>query len=269
VARVSQEFDKRVISLGAGAQSTAMYLMACAGLLTPRPDAAVFADTQDERAETMRWLSRLEEVGNIPIIRATRGRLADEVFRSMRETASGFCPIPTYVYEKGRRESQGRRQCTRSHKLAVINQACRELLGLERGERSKPGRIEVWVGISVDEAHRAKPSRYPLLVNRFPLLYDTPMRRGECLAYTEKVMGDRPGKSSCYYCPYRSDADWIAMKETDRESFDRAVEFERQMRAIDPTQFLHDTCKPLGEVNFEPNRTVDMFGEECSGICGV
>ena len=39
---------KNIISLGAGVQSTTMALMAACGELLPMPDAAVFADTQDE-----------------------------------------------------------------------------------------------------------------------------------------------------------------------------------------------------------------------------
>jgi hypothetical protein len=35
----------RVVSLGAGVQSTTMALMAAHGELTPMPDAAIFADT--------------------------------------------------------------------------------------------------------------------------------------------------------------------------------------------------------------------------------
>jgi len=259
--------ELRVISLGLGRQSVAMYLLAAEGKLEPRPDYAIFADTQDESAKTMSWLSRLEDMGEIPIIVATRGKLSGEVIRSMRDTPSGFCPIPTYVQGESR-EKQGRRQCTRWAKLAVIDREIRQLLNLRPGQRSEPDRAEVWVGISIDEATRAKPSRYPISVNRFPLLYDYPMRRGECAEYVRSRMGDVPPKSSCVYCPFKSDADWIDQKQNDTDSFQRAVEFELELHAIDPTQFLHDSCLPLGEVDFSPDRTLDLFESECEGICG-
>ena len=38
----------RVISLGAGVQSTTMALMAAQGEIGPMPDCAIFADTQGE-----------------------------------------------------------------------------------------------------------------------------------------------------------------------------------------------------------------------------
>jgi len=262
-----RDFDLRVISLGAGVQSSAMYLMACAGEFEHTPDVAIFADTQDERPATYEWLDRLKIVGSIPILRATAGRLSDEVLRSMRETESGFCPLPTYIAGE-RRESQGRRQCTRSHKLAVINREVRRLLGAGPGEHCK-GRAEVWVGISTDEAHRAKPSLYRVISSRWPLLFDVPMRRGECAKYVEGVMGAVPPKSSCVYCPYRSDRDWIALKRDDPESFEVAVAFEKRIRELDPRQYIHDSCRPLDECDFDPDKTLDLFGEECTGVCGV
>ena len=46
----------RVISLGAGVQSTVMALMAEAGDIGPRPDCAVFADTGWEPKEVYEHL---------------------------------------------------------------------------------------------------------------------------------------------------------------------------------------------------------------------
>lgn len=49
----------RVISLGAGVQSTTMALMAAHGEIGPMPDCAIFADTQDEPPEVydhLAWL---------------------------------------------------------------------------------------------------------------------------------------------------------------------------------------------------------------------
>ena len=65
-----------VISLGAGVQSSTMALMAARGLITPMPDAAIFADTQDEPASVYRWLDWLEKQLPFPVNRVTRGRLS-------------------------------------------------------------------------------------------------------------------------------------------------------------------------------------------------
>src|SRR5436305_1172776 len=50
----------RVLSLGAGVQSTTIALMAAHGEITPMPDCAIFADTGAEPAQVydhFRWLT--------------------------------------------------------------------------------------------------------------------------------------------------------------------------------------------------------------------
>ena len=52
--------DLRVVSLGAGVQSTVMLLMAAKHEIVPMPDCAIFADTQFEPTviyEHIKWLT--------------------------------------------------------------------------------------------------------------------------------------------------------------------------------------------------------------------
>ena len=62
----------RVISLGAGVQSSVMSLMAARGELE-MPDAAIFADTQWEPKEVYDHLNWLEEQLPFPVYRVTHG----------------------------------------------------------------------------------------------------------------------------------------------------------------------------------------------------
>lgn len=253
----------RVISLGAGVQSSTMYLLACAGALGEKPQLAIFADTQDEPAWVYDQLTQLESIGSIPIVRATAGKLSDEVIRSIKETPSAFVPIPTYIAGENGQERQGRRQCTRSHKTEVVAREIRRHL-------AKAERAELWIGISIDEAHRAKPSRYPRIDNRWPLLFDRPMRRGDCIEWMMEHGLERPRKSSCVYCPFRSDVDWKELKAFAPTEFERAVLFEKRMRALKPSNFIHNSCRPLDEIDFSIDTSQpDLFGNECEGMCGV
>ena len=260
------DFDLRYISLGAGVQSTAMYLMAVEGELTPMPDFAVFADTQSEPKHVythLKWL--IYTFGHIiPIHTSTEGNLRDRAVRG------GFTPVPFWVERDGR-ESLGRRQCTRQFKLEACKQEVRRELGLSRGERAA-GKysVECWVGISVDEATRAKPSRDSWIENRFPLLYDVPMRRGDCLDWMEGRGHPLPGRSACTFCPFQGHREWVAMRDRDPDSFEDACQVDE---AIGPEQFVHRSLRPLREVIDDPDwdetRQVNMFEEECEGMCGV
>ena len=53
--------NSRVISLGAGVQSSVMALMAAKGELTPMPEAAILTDTQWEPKDVYEHLDWLEK----------------------------------------------------------------------------------------------------------------------------------------------------------------------------------------------------------------
>jgi hypothetical protein len=65
------------------------------------------------------------------------------------------------------------------------------------------------------------------------------------------------------------------MKRDTPAEFGKAVAFDRTirdmtMRGETELAYVHRSCKPLDEVDFEPTRDQgDMFGNECEGMCGV
>ena len=71
-----QDFDLRTISLGAGVQSSAIYRMAVMGEIGPKPDYAIFADTQNEPPWVMETVQSLQKWGDIPIVIASNHQLS-------------------------------------------------------------------------------------------------------------------------------------------------------------------------------------------------
>ena len=263
------DFDLRVLSLGAGKQSSVLYLGAVEGMFgDPAGMIAIFANTMNERSATYAWLDELEQIGGtvIPILRPSAGNLKEDALRSMRESPSRFLPIPAYCVS-GQREGMGRRQCTRSHKLEVIHQEVRRQLGLKRGEVGKGRfRVEVWIGISLDESHRARPSRYPILGYRWPLLIEQPMTRADCIRWLEERGHDKVVPSSCWHCPFKNDRDWMELRANDPAAWEEAVAFDREINV--EGHYLHVSLKPLGEVELSGGRQIEMF-VGCEGMCGV
>jgi hypothetical protein len=162
----------RLLSLGAGIQSTVLALMAASGEL-PGLDGAVFADTGWEPARTYRHLDRLERVladAGIPLHRVSSGNLrADSLDPEHR-----YASVPYFVRNQDGSPGMGRRQCTSEYKLAPIGRKVRELLGATPPDfqRVPKGRIcEQWIGFSIDEIGRVSDrngvsyvrKRYPLL----------------------------------------------------------------------------------------------------------
>lgn len=162
----------RILSLGAGVQSTALLLMSIRGEL-PRIDHAIFADTQAEPPAVYKHLEWLESECNkagIPLHKITVGDLrADAIqFRSESRASRAdgspkrYASIPLFVLNPDKSVGRIRRQCTSEYKINPIESFIkRELLGIAPGKRMpKTHLVEQWLGISSDELRRAKtPSK--------------------------------------------------------------------------------------------------------------
>jgi len=247
----------KVISLGAGVQSSCMALMAAHGEL-PMPDCAIFADTGWEPKAVYEHLDRLEKALPFPVHRVTAGNIREHIIVGTGiRTANTFSDVPWFT-AKG----IGKRQCTTHFKLEPIARKQRELIGPR-------GRVEVWIGISIDEAIRMKPARKPWQINRWPLI-EKRMTRRDCKAWLQAHGWSAP-KSSCIGCPYHSDDQWRELRETeewaDAVEVDRAIRHRRRM-----PQYMHHSQKPLDEVDLSIPADWgqgDLFLNECEGMCGV
>ena len=148
------------------------------------------------------------------------------------------------------------------------------MLGPQRGDKPRPGSVEVWLGISTDEAHRMKPSPNDWQTNRWPLI-EARMSRGDCMQWLTRHGYPVPQRSACTFCPYRSDAEWRTLRNLDPAGFDTAVRLDTALRdqkaalGLGADPYLHRTMKPLGQVDLDRATSQrDLFGEECSGVCG-
>jgi len=268
-----------IISLGAGVQSSTMALMAAHGEITPMPDCAIFADTQAEPKEVYDWLGWLEKQLPFPVYRVTNGSLTDDSLEIRRRIKDGVIYtrslIPAFVIEEKGTGLLGRK-CTADYKIKAMNKKKRELLGLSKGQRnSKFIVVKSWIGISTDEGHRQKPSGEKWSENIFPLINKN-MSRGHCFEWMKKQGYPKPPRSACVYCPFHSDKEWTRIKDDMPNEFNRAVKFEKDLQAASAQDkklrgkpFLHNSCKPLDQVHFDVNKSLDMFGNECEGMCGV
>lgn len=272
--------DLRALSLGAGVQSSTMYRMAVEGAFGVVPDVAIFADTQAEPPWVYEQLEELRRFGGsvIPIRVVTAGSLEKNIYWG-GEGRSGFAQIPAFLRGGDGNRGIGPRQCTHQYKIKPIERACREILGLKRGERAA-GKymVEQWIGISTDEAHRAKTSDVKWITRRYPLLFDVPMRRGDCMEYHRQRGLPLPKKSSCFFCPYHRDREWKDLRDNAGDLFERACQIDDDLRGggmavsegLSKDQYLHDSLIPLRLVDLDTNRDQpDLFGNECEGVCGV
>lgn len=295
---------KHIISLGAGVQSSTMALMAAAGEIKPMPDVAVFADTQAEPAGVYEWLAWLEKQLPFPVVRVTAGNLEEDTLKSNslpRVANPPFYTAPLKTHERGKngfaltapfytvndgKEGQLRRQCTREYKIEPIKKWARKYVGLVPRQRATEVLMTKWIGISTDEAHRAKLQADRFEAIRYPLL-EMNVSRLECLRWMKARGFPMPSKSACYFCPYHDDALWRDMKLNQPEEFARAVRFDEgirhgTVRGVIAPVFLHRSLKPLAEIDFRNAEDAGQdrlfggdpddekgFASECEGMCGL
>ena len=185
--------------------------------------------------------------------------------------------IPFYITKKDGKKGMGIRQCTASYKVETIMKVVRKELGYEKGQHVKKDvKVEMLLGISQDEVYRVKNSRYHYVTHEYPLI-DKKLSRKNCIDWIKKFNYPIPKRSACYYCPYHSDNYWLWLKNNHLKEFEKAVEFDKQIRiknkVLRGTPYVHKSRKPLGEVDFnkKEDKQLDFFNDHCEpeGGCGV
>ena len=274
----------RVLSLGAGVQSSTLALMIEHGELPPI-DAAIFADVKGEPKKVYDWLEYLKtKITSYPIHIVTWRDLKQDILDASKGEYKTFAaPFFTKNIETGKK-GMLMRQCTTDYKIKPVVQKIRSLLSLAKGERRKAGtKVDLLMGISLDEVVRMKTNPLKYITNEYPLV-DKRMTRQDCLQWLEDNFYPAPPRSACTFCPYHSNKEWLNIKNDNPEEWKEVVEMDRILRnsnrfkkdnkgsgTLKDEIFLHRSCKPIDEVDFEETSPqLDLFygfNNECEGMC--
>ena len=270
-------YDLSYLALGAGVQSSALLLICEEPELrelygAPEIDVAVFADVGGELPYTLEYLDYLKTVSKtrIEIVRA--GNLETEYLELMEGGRTRASQIPAYTKD-GEARGMMPRTCTYDKKIVPMMRFIRTELGFKPRQRMAGNvKVRCLMGISLDEAIRMKPSVNKWQDNDYPLC-DARITREKCLAIMREYGWEEPRRSSCYFCPYRTDKGWLYLQKEEPEIFAEAVEFDKKIRnhpKLRSEVYLHKSCKPRGEVELDNGQMEFSFmGDECSGHCGV
>ena len=264
--RLSQKL--KVLSFGAGVQSSTLLMLYENGVLPNPPDFAIFADTQAEPQAVYKWLKFIRKKTKIPIYIFTRGDLAEDYIVTSGITGKDFNILPVHSLNSKGNPGIGKRQCTRDYKIDVIYQGIRMILRYEKGEPQGDTSVEMVIGISLDEIQRMKTSMLAWVKNSYPLV-DMGWTRDNCKEYFAKLNFPTPPRSSCYFCPFRSNNQWLDLKRNHKYDWRKALKIDKALRARG--EFLHRSLVPLidADLKEKDNPQIDGIVNECSGICGV
>lgn len=271
----------RILNLGGGVQSTALYLMALKEEIKPI-DCAIFADLGEEPKSVYSHMDWLKSLGGPTIHIVSAGILGNDIVQGINSTGQRHVSIPAFTAQN-EGESLGimRRQCTSEYKIKPIERFIkRTILGLKSGQRMTV-KVNQLFGISLDEAGRAtriKANSPHWSEPEFPLC-DKMMTRADCLKWLDAFgVPHKVPRSACVFCPYKSDHEWVILRENDPDGWNRAVQIDDALRVegtvmnrgCNDKLYLHKSCRPLKDVHLtDKERGQSGFNFECEGGCGL
>ena len=251
-----------VWSYGGGVQSVALACLV-AQAEVGSPDEIVFADTGRERSTTWSYTERYV----MPML-ARHGMTVQVAGHELATVdlyaKNGDILIPAFT-ETGKLPTF----CSTEWKRRVVQ---RHLRRLGYGPK-RP--VEMWIGISVDEVGRAKPSPVAWITHSWPLLFERPTRRDECAGIIKRAGLPPAPRSRCWMCPNQTDAEWREMLDAnDYADGLRAKALDEELRQRPDSLYLHRSrgalCQNALARTDEP--TNDLFGghDDCeSGMCFI
>lgn len=268
-------YPVRVLSLGAGVQSTTLLYMMLSGEIE-KAEHAIFADTGWEPQAVYDHLETLKPLmadAGIEFHMVSKGNIREDFLADDKRYAS----MPLHMTGEDGKKGIVRRQCTSEYKIAPLMKKQRELAGLKSGERCKEHRITTLIGISWDEVQRVKDPQFSWIRHEYPMV-DKRITRQDCLDWCVEREYKKPPRSACIGCPFKSSEEWRLLSETPSE-WDDAVAFDEALRTYPhlvaryrATPFLHSSRVELRNADLRTDQEKgiwSMFDNECEGMCGL
>lgn len=268
----------KILSCGAGMQSTALALMSCANKLilegrafklntelnpqVPIYDAIIFCDLglePDWVQNQVLFIQSACEYAGIPFYILNSNLYKDYMERyGMRRVVS----IPFWSVDDTGKKGKLPRNCTLDYKIDLIIKFVKwNLLGYKKGQKTRPEDIkahELHIGFSKEEEHRCKPNPNPLFTNSFPLV-EMGLTRADNYKYILEVWGLDTKASACCFCPFHTNYFFNHLKENNAETYQKTVAFDDMLAERKP-----DTIKSDIYISKSRKRIRDLQPEDCT-----
>lgn len=272
----------KILSCGAGMQSTALALMSCENKtkgdnrhpLVPIYDAILFCDLGEEPYwvyDQVYFIQCACEWADIPfyILESNLHSHYIEKFGKSRVVS-----IPFWSVDEEGKKGKMMRNCTLEFKIDIMQKFVRqELLGYKKGARTKPEDLkahEMHLGFSIEESKRCKENPHKMFVNKFPLC-DMNLERKDNYAYTKDVWGLETKASACNFCPFHRNYFFKYLKNNCEEQYEKLLEFDEMLEEEQPNTKIRSKLyisrsrkriKDLTEEDCDDKETFDYNGEK-------
>ena len=244
-----------IVSYGGGVQSSAIILMSIAGELE-KPDAVLFSDTGSESQETyqtVKWMADQCEQAEIPFFTAYADFRAG--YDDDPEHIKGYAPLHEWYLHYARLPMVGNPRCTYNFKIYPFRRMAKKLANTKL---PKPY-VRTWLGITTDEAHRARESEMKWISSEYPLI-EKDLSRRQCITWLEKHYPEQQfSKSGCWLCPYQSGRKWAKLRKEEPDLFRFARKMEIKASENGVRRGLWGARSILA---FDSDMTLEDFGVE-------
>ena len=222
---------RHILSLSGGKDSAALAVY----LRDRIPEMEyIFHDTGKELPETYDYMARLESILGRPVVRTT----PDDSFEHWLAVYGDMLP------------SNHRRWCTKMLKLKPFE----AYIGDEP--------VINYVGLRADEKRTGYISTKPNITAVYPFQEDGIVRADVIRILEDSGLGLPPymewgrSRSGCYFCFYQQKIEWVRLKRTHPDLYDKAKEYEVRSAAVSKA-FTWSSKESLFELE-QPERMAEI-----------
>ncbi len=274
----------KILSCGAGMQSSALHLMSCENALAkkrgkppvwpqvPIYDVSIFCDLGLEPSWVKKQVEFLENAGHscgVPLV-ILKSPLYTDFLKNFGERRT--ISIPWWTIRDDGHKSKMPRNCTIDYKVEMIGKYVRwQLLGYRKGQRLRPEDIkahEMHMGFGAEEKRRCGESKNPLFINKFPLV-EMGLTRADNYAYIKDVWGLDTKASACAFCPFHRNFFYSFIRDNEPETYRAVLQVDRLLRdknpkpPMDSDLFISRSRKRIEDLTPEDCNDAECF--ECHG----
>lgn len=260
----------KILSCGAGMQSTALALMSCENKLkgnvhpnVPIYDAVIFCDLGLEPywvKDQVEFIKEACDSAGIPFYKIESNLYKDYMDNFGRGHVSS---IPFWSVDENGKKAKMRRHCTLDYKIVIIERFIRyNLLGYEKYQRLKPEDFkahEMHIGFSYEERKRMSKDYSKLFIKKYPLV-DMKWERADSYKYILEVWGLDTKASACNFCPFHRNYFFKFLQENSKEDYDKTVGFDRMIGKMQP----YTPIKSKIYLSRSRKRIEDLLPGECN-----
>ena len=267
---------KKVLSCGAGMQSTALALMSCENKikgymvhpLVPIYDLIVFCDLGAEPYwvyDQVAFIGQACKKAGIPFVVLQTDLYGHYMERFGRQHVSS---IPFWSLAPDGTKAKMKRACTIDFKILKIQQHARyNLLGYRPKQWTRAediGKHEMHIGFSAEEKQRTFKSLNPMYVNHYPLV-DMGLTRADNFKYILEEWGLETKASACIFCPFHRNYFFQHLQKTHGENYAQLVAMDKMLEERQPDTkirsklFVSRSCKRIEELTPDECHDAECF----------